>query len=75
METKEEVIRDFIDKIQKESYLFRGCYDAKYGSYQFMLGIASVLERLAFEVSEDYCKEVIEKFSQNIEYSMVKERD
>ena len=75
METKEEVIRDFIDKIQKESYLFRGCYDAKYGSYQFMLGIASVLERLAFEVSEDYRKEVIEKFYQNIEYSMVKERD
>ena len=75
METKEEVIRDFINKIQKESKLFKGCYDAKYGSYQFMLGIASVLERLAFEVSEDYCKEVIEEFYQNIEYSMVKERD
>jgi hypothetical protein len=75
METREEAIRDFIDKIQKESKLFKGCYDAKHGSYKFMLGIASVLERLAFEVSEDYCKEVIEEFYQNIEYSMVKERD
>ena len=75
METREEVIKDCINKIQKESKLFQGCYDAKHGSYQFMLGIASVLERLAFEVSEDYCKEVIEEFYQNIEYSMVKERD
>jgi hypothetical protein len=75
METREEAIRDVINKIQKESKLFKGCYDAKHGSYKFMLGIASVLERLAFEVSEDYCKEVIEEFYQNIEYSMVKERD
>jgi hypothetical protein len=75
MVTKEEVIRDFINKIQKESYLFKGCYDAKHGSYSFMLGIASVLERLAFEVSEDYREEIIEEFYQNIDHSMAKERD
>jgi hypothetical protein len=75
MVTKEEVIRDFINKIQKESYLFKGCYDAKHGSYWFMLGIASVLERLAVEVSEDYREEIIEEFYQNIDHSVAKERD
>lgn len=46
--------------------LFYGCYDAKNGSIEFMYGISTVMEYLAYLVGDDYGTEFEDTFLKNM---------
>ena len=52
--------------------VFNGTFDAKHGSWEFMHGVAAVMEYLAYEISEDYGDEFQEKFWENFQRSLDK---
>jgi hypothetical protein len=52
--------------------IFNGTFDAKHGSWEFMHGVAAVMEYLAYEISEDYGDEFQEKFWKNYRRSLDK---
>ncbi len=52
--------------------IFNGTFDAKNGSWEFMHGVACVMEYLAGQVSEEYLEKFSEEFSENMEKSLDK---
>ena len=62
---EKEVLRNLLEKM-KECNLFCGKYDAKNGSEKFMHGINTVMEYLAYQVSEEYCDEFSDMFMDNM---------
>ena len=63
--SKEEMIKELIEEMS-QCGLFVGRYDAKNGSPQFMHGISTVMEYLAYKVSEEYGEQFSEKFLNNL---------
>jgi hypothetical protein len=63
--TREEMIKDLIEKMS-ECGLFIGKYDARNGNENFMHGIGTVMEYLAYEVSEEYGDNFSDMFTKNI---------
>lgn len=62
---EDKVARVVFDKLCKCS-LFRGRYDAKHGSKDFMDGIGTVMEALAFMVSEECGENFADTFITNL---------
>lgn len=62
---EKKVIEKVVDGMT-ECGLFCGRYDAKNGSAEFMHGIATVMEYLAYQVGEDYGAEFEDKFLKNM---------
>ena len=57
MEELTQLEKDTLKKIieeMKECGMFIGRYDAKNGNEQFMYGISTVMEYLAYRVSDEY---------------------
>lgn len=52
--------------------LFRGIYDAKNGNKYFMYGIATVIECIAYGVSEECLEKFNKEFTQNMIASVEK---
>ena len=52
--------------------VFNGTFDAKNGSWEFMHGVACVMEYLAYQVSENYGEKFSEEFFKNMQKSIDK---
>ena len=65
--TLEELLNEM-----KQIGIFNGTFDAKNGSWEFMHGVAAVMEYLAGEVSEDYYYKFQENFWKNFRESLDK---
>lgn len=63
--TREDMIKDLIEKMSKCG-LFIGKYYAKNGNEDFMRGINTVMEYLAYEVSEEYGENFSDMFVKNM---------
>ena len=63
--TREDMIKDLIEKMSNCG-LFIGKYDAKNGNENFMHGINTVMEYLAYEVSEEYGDNFSDMFTKNM---------
>ena len=64
-ELRKKVIKSTIEELM-ECELLRGKYDAKNGNEHYMYGIATVMERLALEVSEEYSEKISNIFIKNM---------
>lgn len=62
---EKKVIEKVVDGMT-ECGLFCGRYDAKNGSAEFMHGISTVMDYLAYLVGENYGAEFEEKFLKNM---------
>lgn len=62
--TKEEVLKEIIDEMSIG--IFIGKYDAKHGNISFMNGVETVMEYLAYSVSDEYGKKFNAEFTKNI---------
>ena len=58
-------IEELFEKMQKVD-LFIGKYDAKHGNEKFMIGICTVMEFIAHEISEKTYEEFSDKFLKNM---------
>lgn len=67
---KEEI--EVLLEEMKQIGVFNGTFDAKNGSWEFMHGIACVMEYLAYQISEDYGEKFSEEFFKNMEKSINK---
>jgi len=63
--TREEIIKDLIEEMSKCG-LFIGKYDARNGNENFMHGINTVMEYLAYEVSREYGDNFSDMFIKNM---------
>lgn len=63
--TREEVIKQLIEEMSGCG-LFVGKYDAENGSEKFMYGVNTVMEYLAYQVSEEYGEKFCEMFFENM---------
>jgi hypothetical protein len=63
--TREEIIKDLIEEMSKCG-LFIGKYDARNGNENFMHGINTVMEYLAYEVSREYGDNFSDMFLKNM---------
>lgn len=63
--TREEVIKQLIEEMSGCG-LFVGKYDAENGSEKFMYGVNTVMEYLAYQVSEEYGEKFCEMFLENM---------
>ena len=64
-ELRKKIIKSTIEELM-ECELLRGKYDAKHGNEHYMYGIATVMERLALEVSEEYAERISNIFIRNM---------
>ena len=70
-----ELTREEKQTIQKvvehmsECGLFCGRYDAKHGSKKFMYGVSTVMEYLAYLVSEEFGEQIDSEFLKNMKKS------
>ena len=62
---EKEMLKDIIEEIRKIS-MFNGIYDAKNGSVQFMYGILTIMECLAYRVSDEYGDNFSDTFIKNL---------
>lgn len=63
--TREEVIKQLIEEMSGCG-LFVGKYDATNGSEKFMYGVNTVMEYLAYQVSDEYGEKFCEMFLENM---------
>ena len=63
--TREDIIKDLIEEMSKCG-LFIGKYDARNGNENFMHGINTVMEYLAYEVSREYGDNFSDMFIKNM---------
>ena len=63
-----ETLKDIIEEMRKCN-MFNGIYDAKNGSAQFMYGISTVMECLAYRVSDEYGDSFSDTFVKNLIFS------
>lgn len=73
-QNEKDVLKKVVDEM-KQIGIFNGTFDAKNGSWEFMNGVATVMEYLAFQVSEEYLEKFQEEFSKNFQKSLDKARD
>ena len=62
---REDVIKDLVEKMSNCG-LFVGKYDAKNGDKDIMCGVLTVMEYLAYEVSEEYGDNFSNTFVKNM---------
>ena len=62
---EKEVLRGIFTELEK-CEIFTGKYDAKHGNENFMYGINTVMEVLAYMVSDKFGEEFCEKFINNM---------
>lgn len=62
---EKEMLKGIIEEM-RECNMFNGIYNAKNGSVQFMYGILSVMECLAYMVSDEYGDSFSDTFLQNL---------
>ena len=68
MEELTQVEKNTLKKIieeMKECGMFIGRYDAKHGSEKFMYGVSTVMENLAYRVSDEYGDAFSDEFVNN----------
>jgi hypothetical protein len=67
LNTKEKkIVKKIIEDLMKQNGLFAGNYDAENGNLEFMYGISSLLEYLAYSVDENFGNDVEDVFVKNI---------
>lgn len=62
---EKEMLKDIIEEM-RECKMFEGHYDAKNGQPEFMYGISTVMEYLAYMVSDEYGNSFSDTFVQNL---------
>lgn len=65
-ENEKQTMRKVIETIIQRDGLFAGNYDAENGNSDFMYGISSLLEYLAYSVDADLGNEVEDIFAENM---------
>ena len=65
-ENEKQTMRKVIETIIQSNGLFAGNYDAENGNSDFMYGISSLLEYLAYSVDADLGNEVEDIFGENM---------
>lgn len=65
-ENEKQTMRKVIETIMQNDGLFAGNYDAVNGNPEFMYGISSLLEYLAYSVDENLGNEVEDIFVKNM---------
>ena len=70
---KEKEIKKLLEEMKKVD-IFIGKFDAENGSWEFMNGVACVMEYLAREVSHEYFLEFNKEFTKNFMESIDKAR-
>lgn len=71
MASKQKALKEILEQMKQVS-VFDGTFDAKNGSWEFMHGVACVMEYLAYQVSEEYGEKFSEEFFKNMEKSIDK---
>ena len=74
MTNKQKTLKEVLEEM-KQIGIFNGTFDAKNGSWEFMHGIACVMEYLASRVSEEYLEKFSEEFSENMQKSIYKAKE
>ena len=62
---EKEMLKGIIEEM-RECNMFNGIYNAKNGSVQFMYGIETVMECLAYMVSDEYGDSFSDTFINNL---------
>ena len=62
---EKEMLKGIIEEM-RECGMFEGRYDAKNGNPMFMYGISTVMEYLAYRVSDEYGDNFSDTFIQNL---------
>ena len=62
---EKEMLKGIIEEM-RECNMFNGIYNAKNGSVQFMYGISTVMEYLAYRVSDEYGDSFSDTFVNNL---------
>lgn len=62
---EKEMLKGIIEEM-RECNMFNGIYNAKNGSTQFMYGISTVMECLAYRVSDEYGDSFSDTFVNNL---------
>lgn len=62
---EKEMLKGIIEEM-RECGMFEGRYDAKNGSSVFMYGIETVMEYLAYKISDEYGDNFSDIFTQNL---------
>ena len=62
---EKEMLKGIIEEM-RECGMFEGRYDAKNGKPEFMYGISTVMECLAYRVSDEYGDDFSDTFIQNL---------
>ena len=65
---EKEMLKGIIEEIREIS-MFNGIYDAKNGKEDFMYGIETVMEYLAYRVSDEYGDSFSDTFVKNLIFS------
>ena len=65
-ENEKQTTRKIIETIMRNGSLFAGNYDAVNGNPEFMYGILSLLEYLAYSVDENFGDEIEDIFIKNM---------
>ena len=60
------VVKKVVETIMQNEGLFAGNYDAVNGNPEFMFGISSLLEHLAYAVDETFGNEIEDAFIKNM---------
>lgn len=71
MTNKQKTLKEVLEEM-KQIGIFNGTFDAVNGSWEFMHGVACVMEYLAGRVSEEYLEKFSEEFYKNMEKSIDK---
>ena len=66
MTNKQKTLKEVLEEMRQIG-IFNGTFDAKNGSWEFMHGVACVMEYLAGRVSEEYLEKFSEEFYKNME--------
>ena len=62
---EKEILKGIIEEM-RECTMFEGRYDAKNGNSEFMHGISTVMEYLAYRVSDEYGDDFSDTLVQNL---------
>ena len=63
--SKQDAAQFVLDEL-RQCDLFRGKYDAKHGNEHYMYGICTVIENIAYMVSEECHDRIDKEFTQNM---------
>lgn len=64
-------VEELFEKM-KNCNLFMGKYNAKYGKQEFMYGVGTVMEFIAYEISEETYENFSKEFTKNMLDSQAK---